>query len=166
MGLACLCGYQYWSITTTTQQITAQRQKMTSARHRSVEQIKLATTRRQLAGQIVQRRSSWSWSDQLPLMVAQVTRLAESHEIKVDTLQPQPMVARQQLARFPLRMTLNTDLGRLTALLTDVRETAPVLSVDHLAIRSAETANAPLQVELVLSSFVQLEGGMQKGDHR
>lgn len=166
VGLASLCGYQYWTIATTTQQISAQRHKLASAKRQGVEQTKLLVTRQRLAQQIVQRRASWTWSDQLPLMVAQVARIAENHEIKIDTLQPQPMVARQALARFPLHMTMSTDLGRLTALLVEARAVAPVLSVDHLAIRTTETANAPLQVELVLSSFVQLDGGTQNGGHR
>lgn len=163
VALGCVCGYQYWVMGTTRQQINTQRLKSITAKRQLTEHNQQATERGKLAQQVVPRRASWSWSDQLPLMVGQVTRITDKQGAKIDTLQPEPMVAKQQMARFPLRVTLNADLAKVTGVLAEVQQANPMLAVDHLNIRAGQNAGDPLQVELTLSSYVMLEGGKAKG---
>lgn len=164
VGLAGTCIYEYWTLTTTTREITTQRENLRQARRRVKEQAEVQIAEQQLQQKIARQQNSWSWSEQLPIMVSQVTRIVEDSGAKIDTLQPEPLVTRQQLARFPLRMTLHAELGQLTSVLSAVTRSTPLLSVDHLNIQTGEKPGDPLQVELTLSSFVMLDGNTQKGE--
>lgn len=156
--LAGVCVYQWWTIGTVARQADSQRLHATVEKRQIAEQRDLQAQQRTLAQRVASRRSNWSWSDQLPMMVGQVTRLVASQGARVDSLQPEPVVTRQQLVRFPLRVTLRLPLDRLTGVLAQMRQAKPLLAIDHLTVRTGEYADDPLSVDLTLSSYVMLEG--------
>ena len=119
---------------------------------------------KQLTKQISRHPASWSWTEQLPVMVSQLTGLVQGCGTPIDTLQPSPMVAHGQFVRFPLHLTLHMDLVNLTKFLQRAQQAAPVLAVDHLTIRAGKKTGDPLLVDITLSSYVMLESSQPTGD--
>ncbi len=116
-----------------------------------------------MAAQISRRPASWSWTEQLPVMVSQLTDEVKDRGAPIDTLQPSPLVERGQLARFPLHLTLHMELAGLSKFLQRVQQTAPVLAVDQLTVHAGKKPGDLLLVEITLSSYVMLEGSQQTG---
>lgn len=162
-GLVGTAGYAYLSAATLAQQVATQRTQLQAGKDRVTRSRTLQAQSKQLAGKIARHPASWSWSEQLPIMVTQVSQVVENDGVKIETLQPEPLVVRQQIARFPLRMTLHTRLGSLTEVLQRIRQSQPILAIDRLHIRNAQKPGDPLMVDLTLSSFVVLEGARQTG---
>jgi hypothetical protein len=134
-----------------------------TAQQRSDAQKKLLAQQQALLQHIALKPATWSWSDQLPLMAAQVYAIMDDGGVKVDTLQPEPIVTKQQVACFPLRMTLHGNLQQMTKILLATRQATPALAIDHFTIRAGQTTADPLQIECTFSSFVMLEGKIKGG---
>jgi enoyl-CoA hydratase/carnithine racemase len=163
VGLAGTCGYQCWAIAATGQRITAETAAWHATQQRTDEQKKLLAQQQALLEHIAKRPATWAWSDQLPLLAAQVYAIMDDGGVKVDTLQPEPIVTKQQVACFPLRMTLHSDLQQITKILLASRQATPALAMDHFTVRAGQTTADPLQIECTLSSFVMLEGKPKGG---
>jgi len=157
-GMVATCGYQYLAIAATERDIAEQRAALATAKRRTAELVALQVKSAALVKQMAHHPASWSWSAQLPQMVAQVSALTAGSHAEIDALQPAPVAVNAQLARFPLRLTLHTDIDSLVTILRRVRQSAPVLAVDQLAIRVGAKPDDPLQVQLTVSSYVMLEG--------
>ncbi|HEY3379702.1 MAG TPA: GspMb/PilO family protein [Armatimonadota bacterium] len=158
-----ILGYQYWSLTATRAQLDDQRQRKITEKQQTAAQAHRVSTQHALSQQMPLQRAIWSWSEQLPVMVKQVSGVVDKGGAKIDTLQPEPVVTRGQFARFPLRLTLRLSLGTLTQVLMNVRAAQPLLAIDHLNIRTGQTTADPLLVELTLSSYAMLENAKAKG---
>lgn len=101
--------------------------------------------------------SKCSWSDQMPFMVAQLTAIVESRGLRIESMQPQPMIANKQIPRFPMRIGLQADLPALAGILEEIEKTWPLLCVDRLDVRNAAGSSGKLQVDMTISSFVALD---------
>ena len=161
-GLIGICVYQYAADAAAARAIVAQREALANARSYAVELAAMQADGRQLNDKVTSHRAPWSWSEQLPLMVTQISGIMTDSGIKIDTLQPVTIVERQHLTRFPLRLTLRADLASLTAVLQRIQQAVPLLAVDHCAIRAGQKPGEPLQVEMTLSSYV-IVGGSSGG---
>lgn len=157
-GLAGVCIYQYAASVAAARATADQRDTLLQAQAYQRELSKLRADGRKLSEKVRQRTAPWTWSEQLPVMVEQISTLVEQSGAKIDTLQPSPAVERDHLARFPLRLTMRTDLQHLTAVMQRIRAAVPLLSVDHLAIRAPERPDEPLQVEMTLTAYVIVNG--------
>jgi len=157
-GVAGLCIYQYAAAAAAARATAAQQDALATARQYAAELQRMQADGRLLTDKIRRRAAPWTWSEQLPVMVTQISSLIEGSGAKIDTLQPAPLVERQGLTRFPLRLTLRTDVGRLTSMLRQTRQAMPLLAVDHFAVRAGEKPGDPLTVEMTLSSYVIIEG--------
>jgi len=111
-----------------------------------------------LQGRVLARAASWTWSDQLPLTVEQVSLLVAGSGVRVASMQPAPVVAADKLVRFPLRLVLQGDLAAVVSFLRLAREQSPVLGVDQLTVHTGTQATDLLRAEVTLSSYVMLEG--------
>jgi len=158
IGLAGVCVYQYIATRTTASAMAAQRGTLEQTLEYFDELARARAEGRQISAQVPRRKAPWSWSEQLPVMVTQLSGIVERSGANIDTLQPAPAVEREHLTRFPLRLTLRTDLARLTDIMGSIRRAVPLLSVDHFAIRTGEKTDEPLQVEMTLSSYAIIAG--------
>jgi Tfp pilus assembly protein PilO len=156
--LAGACVYQYAAAATAARAIIEQRDSLEQTERYLTELARAQAEGRRISEQIPRRSAPWSWSEQLPVMVTQISGLVEKSGGQIDTMQPAPAVEREHLTRFPLRLTLRSDLARMTDIMDRFREAIPILSVDHFAIRAGQKPGDPLQVELTLSSYVIVEG--------
>ena len=163
-GLFGTCGYQYVASAAAAYKSSMQRAALENAKRQAAEILKARANARQLDTRVVRRASPWSWSEQLPVMVSQISGVLEGSGVKIDTLQPAPIVERQQVARFPLRVTLSTDLASLTKVLQRMQQAVPVLAIDQIAIRAGKQAGDPLKIELTLSSYVQVDDRWTAGE--
>lgn len=150
--------YQYAAAAIAVHAIAGQRNTLKQTTAYLSELARARADSVQVSKQVLQRKGQWSWSEQLPVMVTQISVIVEHSGAKIDTLQPSPAVERDGLTRFPLRLTLRTDLKQLTAVMQRLREAVPLLSVDHLAIRAGEKPGDSLQVEMTLTSYVIVNG--------
>lgn len=156
LGLAGTCAYQAIAGATATRDLAAQRHRLQTTERQMALRTRAHLESRPLQARIPVQPAAWTWSEQLPLILAQLARVIEGSGVQMETMQPAPVVAREGIARFPLRVTLRTDLPRLTQLLGRLRTTQPILTVDVLTIHTGQTADDPLQVDLTLSSYVRL----------
>ena len=157
-GLAGVCIYQYAALAAAARATADQRDTLLQTQAYQRELSKLHADGRKLNEKVRQRTAPWTWSEQLPVMVEQISAIVEQSGAKIDTLQPSPAVERDHLTRFPLRLTLRTDLQHLTEVMRRSRAAVPLLSVDHLAIRAGEKPGEPLQVEMTLTAYVIVNG--------
>ena len=157
-GLAGACIYQYAASATAARAIAGQQDALEQMKGYAAELARAQAEGRQMSEQVLQHKAPWTWSEQLPVMVAQISGIVEQDGVKIDTLQPAPPVEREHLTRFPLRLTLRTDLEHLKDLMVRLRQAVPLLAVDHFAIRSGQKQGEPLQVEMTLSSYVIIDG--------
>ncbi|MHB0937625.1 MAG: type 4a pilus biogenesis protein PilO [Armatimonadota bacterium] len=157
-GLAAICLYQYAGYAAAARATVDQQDALQQAVTYQQELNKLRADGRKMSEKVKQRKGPWTWSEQLPVMVEQISVIMEQNAAKIDTLQPSPAVERDQLTRFPLRLNLRTDLQHLTAVMQRLREAVPLLAVDHLAIRAGEKPGDLLQVEMTLTSYVIVDG--------
>jgi len=157
-GAAGVCIYQYVALAAASHATVEQKDTLKQVVTYQRELEKLRADGRKMSEKVKQRTGPWTWSEQLPVMVTQISVIVEHSGAKIDTLQPSPAVERDGLTRFPLRLTLRTDLKQLTAVMQRLREAVPLLSVDHLAIRAGEKPGDSLQVEMTLTSYVIVNG--------
>lgn len=163
VGLLGMSGYSYVSAASLARTTAERQQELTEAR-RKVAQLRAAREHtKPLAGRITQRSAAWTWSEQMPEMMTQISPLIEQSGVVIDTMQPAPVVLRQQITRFPLRLTLHSHLKNLTGLLRRVQKASPLLAVDHVTIHAGELPGDPLRVELTLSSYVLLGDRAETG---
>jgi Tfp pilus assembly protein PilO len=165
-GLAGVCIYQYAATAATARALADQRDALEQVKLNVAELAKMQADGRQLNEKVLKRKAPWSWSEQLPVMVTQISGIVEQSGAKIDTLQPSPVVERDRLTRFPLRLTLTTELARetgLTVILQRLQQAVPLLGVEHFAVRAGQKPSEPLQVELTLSSYVIIEGRAEGG---
>lgn len=97
---------------------------------------------------------NFTWSDQMPFMVTQLTGIVEAQGLKIASLQPEEMTSGEHILRFPLRVALNCDLSDLTKILQEIESTKPVLNVERLDVRTSPDESGKLQVGMTVSSFV------------
>lgn len=88
----------------------------------------------------------------MPFMINQLTGIMESHDLKVDTLKPDPLTKVDGVSRLPLRISLKADLGKLAKVVRDIEKGFPLLKIDSLDIRTA-AGSAVLQTDMTVSSF-------------
>ncbi len=161
--LAGVCAYQYLASVAAVRAIAEQHEALVSAHKKAAALASAQADEKQMLAKISRHPASWSWTEQLPVMVSQLTGVEQGCGAPIDTLQPSPMVTRGQLARFPLHLTLQMDLASLTKFLQRAQRAVPVLAVDQLTIHAGKKTGDPLHVDLTLSSYVMLEGSQKTG---
>lgn len=102
------------------------------------------------------RLRSCTWSDQLPYMLGQLDAIIQSQEIKMDSLQPEPMTV-ETILRFPMRLSFQTDISRLTKVLAEIDRATPLLKIERLHILNSKESKENLQVDMTVASFVVLD---------
>ena len=162
VGLAVVCGYQSVASLLLARSLENQRLTLAEEQKLTAELVRSQQETQPLKERVRSQLGVWSWSEQLPPMMAQVARLMADSQ--VEAVQPAPIAQNGQLTRFPLRLTLRSDLSSLTRLLQRVRQQSPVLAVDQLAIRTGAQVGDPLRVELTLSSYVIVERSTGSGE--
>jgi len=162
--LASFCTYQYCVAAATAHAIVEQRAALDNAHKQAKALARAQADEKHLAAKITRHPANWSWSEQLPVMVSQLTTLVQDCGAPIDTLQPSPVVMHGQLARFPLHLTMHTNLASLTKFLQRAQQATPVFAVDQLTIHAGKKNGDLLQVDLTLSSYVMLESSRQTGD--
>ena len=165
-GLAFTVGYQYLSSATLASQTGAQQETLESARQQAADRAHVQEQGQQLEAKVTRRPAAWSWSEQFPIMVTQVSPIIEKSGTKVDAMQPVSPVERNGIMRFPLRLTLRTDLASLTTMLQQMKKASPALVIDQFAIRTGRQPDEPLQVQMTLSSYIMVTGSRTTGDKR
>jgi len=140
VGLAVVCGYQSVASLLLARSLENQRRTLAEEQKLTAELDRSQQETQPLKERVSSQPGVWSWSEQLPPMMAQVA------------------------PRFPLRLTLRSDLSSLTRLLQRVRKQSPVLAVDQLSIRIGAQVGDPLRVELTLSSYVIVERSTGSGE--
>ncbi len=162
VGLAVVCGYQSVASLLLARSLENQRLTLAEEQKLTAELVRSQQETQPLKERVSSQPGVWSWSEQLPPMMAQVARLVADSQ--VEAVQPAPIAENGQLIRFPLRLTLRSDLSSLTRLLQRARQQSPVLAVDQLAIRTGAQVGDPLRVELTLSSYVIVERSTGSGE--
>ncbi|GEM_PF-4330627 len=137
--------------------IEQQKQLLAKSRQDLKDRAKWRSDYSDLSLKLGGRMSTCSWSDQMPFMMAQVTGIVEANGMKVESLQPEPMTSSGSIQRFPMRLTLQTDLKRLTEVLKDFRNAMPLVDVERLEVRNAQGENGKLQVNMTVASFVVID---------
>jgi Tfp pilus assembly protein PilO len=162
-GMAGMAGYQ--AVATAMQARRATEQQATLARlQRQADTVRKARAARlPLGTRVIAQPASWTWSEQLPPMMKQLSVMAEGSGVTLDTMQPAPVITHGALARFPLRVTLHASLSAITAFLKRAQEATPVLAVDQLTIRPGQTPGEPLAVEMTLSAYIRTDGRAATG---
>jgi len=141
----------------TTRAISEQEHLLTRTTRSIKQRTALHQNYERLSQQLGMRLPGCSWSEQMPFMVNQLTGIVEAYGVKIETLQPEPVVTKDQIMRFPLRLSVRADLKSLTKILRDMESTTPALSVDQLSIRNDQKTAGTLLVEMTVSSFVILD---------
>lgn len=164
--LVCLAGisiYQYLATAATARTLHEQRTALEDAQKQAVALVNAEADEKQLAVKISRHPATWSWTEQLPVMVSQLTGLVQGCGTPIDTLQPSQTVVHGQFARFPLHLTMHMDLAHLTIFMQRAQQAMPVLAVDQMTIRAGKRTGELLQIDLTLSSYVMLEDSQQSG---
>jgi Tfp pilus assembly protein PilO len=160
--LVGLAAYQWVAAASLQHRVIAQRRVLAREQQRSASLHNMATLEVSLAERMARHAAPWTWNEQLPPMMAQVSQLIKHSGAKLDTMQSAPVVE-QGVVRFPLRLTLRADLRQLVDLLQRLRTTEPVLGVDQMSIRTPEQGGAMLHVDMTLSAYVLVEGRLPGG---
>lgn len=160
VALAAWGGSQFVAAAMTDREIAAQRRQRAEVRRLADEALKMQRDQAAIIKGVQRRPATWSWSEQLPVMIGQLGGIAQRAGARLDTLQPLPPAAKQGITRFPLRLTLHARMPALVAILNEVKQASPVLAVDALVIRAGETPGDPLVVDLTVSAYV-MSGGAQ-----
>ena len=158
VGSACLCLGLSLAAGAAARETRALQDTLEQTKRQAQEVARAQASSRKLATQIAAHPDTWSWSEQLPVMVTQISGLTQQCGVKIDTLQPNPSVEKAGLVRYPLRLTLQTHLDGLTHLLQRAQQARPVLAVDQLSVRNSVKPGDPLQVTLTLSSYQVVSG--------
>lgn len=157
IGLVVTGGCLFGIGIATAHAVTEQREALVDFARYDASMQQLENDSRAVTARVPRRQAPWTWSDHLPVMVTQLSALLEKDGAKLETLQPVPVVERESLTRFPLRMTLHTDLATLTAVLKRLQQATPLLTVDQLSVRVGRVPGDPLTINLTLSSYVMLD---------
>jgi len=166
IGLAGTCGYQYIASAAIARTIDEKHDDLQTAKDTAAALEKAQANSKQLAKLVVRHQAPWTWSEQLPLMVTALTGIAEDSGTVIDTLQPAPVVERQQFARFPLRLTMHMHLASLTTFMRKIQQATPLLAVDQVSIRAGKLPADPLLVEVSVSTYVMLDGPQAQGGRK
>ena len=161
--MAGLCGYQYLAAASAARATDEQHDQLRAAQRATTEAAKARAEWKRLAGSITPRPATWSWSEQLPVMVTQLAGIADNCGAVIDTFQPSPIVEKLQLARFPLHVTMRTHLATLTKFLQQAQQATPLLAVDQLTIHAGKLPGDPLLVGFTLSSYAMLDDHQPTG---
>jgi Tfp pilus assembly protein PilO len=152
--VGALCAYQWVTYLFKEQSRAALQRDLADTRETARQASAFRAKSEKLEGMIRQTEAGWSWSRQLPPMMAQVSKLAEESRIEVQAMQPGSVVERGELVRFPLRFSFEGGLRDVVGFLQEAQEAEPLLVVDRLSIRTGASADDPLRVETTLSSYV------------
>jgi Tfp pilus assembly protein PilO len=158
LGLAGWFGYLGLNLFSVTRHAREERALLQQAQALSAQFQQAQAAGGKLQGRVLTRAASWTWSDQLPFMVAQVSTLVGQSGVRVQSMQPAPMVAAEKLVRFPLRLALEGNLAGVVTFLRLARRQAPTLGVDQLTVHTGTQTTGLLRAEVTLSSYVMLEG--------
>jgi len=163
--VAGLCAYQYLATRAVAREVRAQRDELLRLQEYAEDLRNAHSEGKQLRTQVASQAGAWTWSEQLPVMVQQVSGIVNAADARIDTLQPAPSVEREQLTRFPLRITLQTRLSSLAKILQSIQEATPALAIDQLSMHNGQKPSDPLRVEITLSSYVMFDSGKEKGSN-
>ena len=155
--LAGVCGYQYLAAAAKGRAIDEQHKKLIVAKQQTATWAQAQADAKVVAATVIQRQAVWNWSEQLPVMVTSLSGMVKDCGIAIDTMQPAPMVESQQVARFPLHITMHTDLASLTKFFQRTQTAVPLFAIDQVAIHAGKAPGDPLLVEMTLSSYVMLD---------
>ena len=150
--LGC-CGYQYAVSTTLARDTVAARQQRARTQQETAQRRRALAASTTLTERIPAQPASWSWSEQLPAMMTQVSRLAKDSGAAVETIQPAPPVTNNGVTRFPLRVTLHGNLTALTRMLEQVRQVKPLLAIDKISLRPGAKPGEPMLIELTVAAY-------------
>jgi len=157
LGLTAVVVWQNLVAARISREITEQRRLQTTLRRELAEAALWKNDYESLSARLGGRLPECSWSEQMPFVVAQLSGIAATHRLKIETLQPQPMSTAGRVLRFPMRMGLQAGLADLTTILEDIEKTVPLLQIERLDVRTAEDKGKKLQVDMTVSSFVVLD---------
>jgi Tfp pilus assembly protein PilO len=155
--LLIFSGYQWAVFAMDASALRAQRVQLTNVQKQAADLLAEQAAAKQVAPLVKQQPAGWGWSEQLPLSITQLSALEKSSGVMVDTLQPSNVVASKQLTRYPIHLTLHSELAGLTKFLQGVQQATPLCAVDQLAIHAGKTPGEHLTVDLTLSSYAILD---------
>ena len=158
IGLAGWSGYLGLNLFSVTRHAREERALLQQAQALSAQVQQAQAAGGKLQGRVLTHAAAWTWSDQLPVMVAQVSAVVGPSGVRVQSMQPAPMVAADKLVRFPLRLVLQGNLAGVVTFLRLARQQAPTLGVDQLTVHTGTQTPDLLRAEVTLSSYVMLEG--------
>jgi Tfp pilus assembly protein PilO len=158
LGLAVWLGYSGLTLAALTGRVREQKALLAQEQALTVQLRQAQATTATLRDRVITHPATWSWSDQLPLLLGQVSGLVKHSGVRVESMQPAPVVEAQKLARFPLRITLHGNLAGVVTVLRLAREQSPALGVDQLILHTGTLPTDPLYAEVTLSSYVVLAG--------
>src|ERR1039457_5817358 len=104
LGLAVWLGYSGLPLAALTGSLREQETLLAQEQALSVQLRQAQATTATLRDRVLTHPATWTWSDQLPLMLGQVSGLVKHSGVRVESRQPAPVVEAQKLARFPLRL--------------------------------------------------------------
>ena len=151
--LIICCAYEWLESLMSAQTISEQHLRLANTRKQAKEMLAAQSSAKQVATMVTQRAAGWGWSEQLPVSITQLSALEQAAGVTADTLQPATIAANQQLTRFPLRLTLHTDLAGLTKFLQQAQWATPLCAIDQLAIEAGKTPGERMLVNLTLSTY-------------
>ena len=160
LGLAGWSGYQGLTAVSLARYVRDQKALLQQAQGLTVQVRQAQATTGTLRDRVLTHPASWSWGEQLPLMIDQVSVLVKHSGVRVESMQPAPVVEAEKLVRFPLRLALHGDLAAVVTFLRLARNQSPALGVDQLTLYTGAQATDPLRAEVTLSSYIVLEGSV------
>jgi Tfp pilus assembly protein PilO len=160
LGLVGWLGYQGLTVIALTEHLREQKALLKQEQALTVQLRQAQATTATLRKWVLTHPASWAWGEQLPLTLAQVSGLVKRSGVRVESMQPAPMVEAQKLARFPLRIALRGSLPAIVTFLRLAREQAPALGVDQLTLQTGTLTTDALSAQVTLSSYVVLEGAV------
>jgi Tfp pilus assembly protein PilO len=158
LGLGGWLGYQGLSALSTTRQLRSESAMLAQEQALASELREAQATTKRLREQVRTHPSTWSWGEQLPFMIDQVSVLVRDSGVRVQSMQPAPVVEAEKLARFPLRLSLDGSLASVVVFLRRAREQSPALGVDQFNLHTGTDPGDLLRAEVTLSSYVVLQG--------
>ena len=95
VALVCLlgmCGYLWVASAVADQAYATERDTLNTTKTTASSWENARAQGQQIAAQVVDHQASWSWSEQLPVMVAELSGMVKDSGTTLDTLQPLPVV--------------------------------------------------------------------------
>lgn len=134
-------------------QIVQERHKASRLSSENTENTDLAKKYSDLSAKFGGRYREVTWSKHIPFMVNQLTGIMQAHELKIETLRPNPIRSVDNISQLPLRIGFKAELADLAGVVQDVEKTTPVLNIESLDIRTADDKSGLLQTDMTVSSY-------------